>query len=150
MTTTSYLTTTCVKADEQSSHKDRMVLPSPAHEPHLTEPRAFYSADDSDDRSSPFTTTRRRRPAEPAAVYSVDEYDDRPSSSIPSHRYYQAAPATTYCVGKEDICFLLLNTMHGRRQAAPAIVLDGTDEQAHMLLLCPVAAQTGSPAPSNP
>jgi hypothetical protein len=41
MKTTSYLTTTCVKADEQSSHKDQIVLPSPAHEPHLTEPHTF-------------------------------------------------------------------------------------------------------------
>jgi hypothetical protein len=87
-TATPYLTTTCVTADEQSSHKDRIVLPSPAHEPYLTEPRAFYPADEGDDRSCPFSTARRRRPAEPAAVYPVDEYDDRSSPFNPSRQYH--------------------------------------------------------------
>jgi hypothetical protein len=41
ITTTPYFTTTCINADEQSSHKDHIVLPSPAHEPRLTEPHAF-------------------------------------------------------------------------------------------------------------
>jgi hypothetical protein len=41
ITTTPYLTTTCVTADEQLSHKDRLGLPSRTHEPRLTEPHAF-------------------------------------------------------------------------------------------------------------
>jgi hypothetical protein len=91
MKTAPYITTTCDKADEQLFYKDQIVLPSHIHEPRLTEPRAFYPADEGDVLSSPFSTARRRRPAEPAAVYSVDEYDDRPSSINLSRRYYQAS-----------------------------------------------------------
>jgi hypothetical protein len=115
ITTTPYISTTCVTAGEQLSHKDRLVLPGPTHEPHLTEPRVFYPANEGDDSSSPFSTARRRGLAEPAAVYPVDEYDDRPSPFNPSRRNYQAAPATTYCAGKEHVRFRLLNTMPGRR-----------------------------------
>jgi hypothetical protein len=91
ITTTPYISTTCVTAGEQLSHKDRLVLPGPTHEPHLTEPRVFYPADDSDGRSSPFSAARRRRPAEPAAVSPVEEYDDHPSPLNPSRRYDQAS-----------------------------------------------------------
>jgi hypothetical protein len=115
ITTTPSITTICVKADEQSSHKDRLVFPSPLTS--LISQNHVHSI-------PPMTVmTALLLSAPRAGVVRQNQLQSLPLTnmtitllhSTPHTSMTRQAPATIYCAGKEDIRFLLLNTMHVRR-----------------------------------